>query len=667
MAYQTVTVHHKKYPWTSVMASPYNCDNTGTLDCSAKLENLKAYLSNVGEIFFPEGTYLISDNLTIPAGMIIRGPKAVINIAAGKTLTLNGPTFDDVPSFIIANTASLVINGAFNAGLRKVFTDSNAGYDGVVFGAGTVKEVYPEWWATNSIPGTTDMTVAFQCAINSLNNSKGIINLNNSYAFSNSINVNSYIDIKGNGSTLKMLNNIKDGIFYIDTKTDVTIENIIGIGMNDGGSLGPSDDELIIYAKNSSNVAVIFCDLSKTVKCIEFEGCSDSIVSSNLLHNTTRKSDNNGGQGVLVSSGCSNIVVMGNRFKDIDRVGCYFSAGGTNLLCVDNVFETCHASAISVNSFDTEAVLKNVLISNNTINNCLSDYTTVYGIAVTGWINDIIVSNNIINTVLGTGYSEYGINIEGSATYLLAKNPTRILINGNIIKSVGDALAGTGIRVVNATNCEVINNTIYDTKWGILGANSGSDIGSYLTRFKIDGNTVENFTGYAYSIQYVSDQNRVIDAELGTNYAYSSTVPTQVWNVTANDVHYLLDTVTYNFTGTNVAANATTVLNGPGSGITDYIVPNRMYGVYIVGKFNQTITAGNAVITATNNGVPGTLTFTINSASQSSVGKLPIGYAAGWTLAETGVLGVQCVTDASFLPDGTAELSVSVILIPLKV
>ena len=146
MAYQTVTVHHKKYPWTSVMASPYSCDNTGILNCAAKLEDLKAYLSNVGEIFFPEGTYLISDNLTIPTGMIIRGPKAVINIAAGKTLTLNGPTFDDIPSFTISNTASLVINGPFNPNLRQIFTDLNVDNDGVIFGSGAVIVVRPEWF-----------------------------------------------------------------------------------------------------------------------------------------------------------------------------------------------------------------------------------------------------------------------------------------------------------------------------------------------------------------------------------------------------------------------------------------------------------------------------------------------------------------------------------------
>jgi hypothetical protein len=108
MAYPTVTVHHKKYPHTSVMCSPYLCDNTGTLDCAADLEDLKAYLSNVGEIFFPEGTYLISANLVIPVGMVLRGPKAILSVAAGCTLTINSALLDDAPSFVTAATGAVV-------------------------------------------------------------------------------------------------------------------------------------------------------------------------------------------------------------------------------------------------------------------------------------------------------------------------------------------------------------------------------------------------------------------------------------------------------------------------------------------------------------------------------------------------------------------------------
>ena len=89
-AYPTITAHSKLYPKTSVLASPYSCDNTGTLDCSAAIEQIKANQANIGTIYFPHGTYRISSNLTIPNTMCIeREAGAVISVDAGKVLTIN--------------------------------------------------------------------------------------------------------------------------------------------------------------------------------------------------------------------------------------------------------------------------------------------------------------------------------------------------------------------------------------------------------------------------------------------------------------------------------------------------------------------------------------------------------------------------------------------------
>lgn len=57
---------------------------------------------------------------------------------------------------------SLTINGPFDAGMLQVFTGSGT----VIFGLGSVAAVNPLWWQTNTTPGTTDMTAAFQAAVN---------------------------------------------------------------------------------------------------------------------------------------------------------------------------------------------------------------------------------------------------------------------------------------------------------------------------------------------------------------------------------------------------------------------------------------------------------------------------------------------------------------------
>jgi hypothetical protein len=65
-------------------------------------------------------------------------------------------------SIVKASTYTLTINGPFEAGLYQVFSGFSAG--DVTFGTGYIKEVYPQWWLTNTTPGTTDMGVAFASA-----------------------------------------------------------------------------------------------------------------------------------------------------------------------------------------------------------------------------------------------------------------------------------------------------------------------------------------------------------------------------------------------------------------------------------------------------------------------------------------------------------------------
>lgn len=96
-----------------------------------------------------------------------------------KTLIIDGPivisTAITVPSNILlkisnkesriikSGSATLTINGPFEAGLYQVFSGFSAG--NVTFGSGSVKEAYIQWWQTNTIPKTTDMTLALQAAV----------------------------------------------------------------------------------------------------------------------------------------------------------------------------------------------------------------------------------------------------------------------------------------------------------------------------------------------------------------------------------------------------------------------------------------------------------------------------------------------------------------------
>ena len=56
----------------------------------------------------------------------------------------------------IANTVLFTINGSFSAGLYQIFTGAGA----VLFGTGSIKEIYPQWWGAKG-DNITDNTAAF--------------------------------------------------------------------------------------------------------------------------------------------------------------------------------------------------------------------------------------------------------------------------------------------------------------------------------------------------------------------------------------------------------------------------------------------------------------------------------------------------------------------------
>jgi hypothetical protein len=133
--YQTETLHHKQYPHTSLMASPFNGDPTGTLDCSAAIEEIKATYSEVITMHVPKGTFRIEENLTIPSTMCIHWE-------AGSY-------------FIIADEVTLTINAVICGcgGTHFIFEGSGK----VVFG--TLCSVTPELFGAKG-DGITDDSVA---------------------------------------------------------------------------------------------------------------------------------------------------------------------------------------------------------------------------------------------------------------------------------------------------------------------------------------------------------------------------------------------------------------------------------------------------------------------------------------------------------------------------
>lgn len=107
----------------------------------------------------------VANNVTVPSTLTLWFlGSGQLNIASGKTVTINGPLISSP---------------------RQIFAGS-----GTVAGFGKVKALYPDWWTTNTTPGTTDMGTAIDAALTVLeaNGTGTLTTLPTTYAYATSPN-----------------------------------------------------------------------------------------------------------------------------------------------------------------------------------------------------------------------------------------------------------------------------------------------------------------------------------------------------------------------------------------------------------------------------------------------------------------------------------------------
>lgn len=145
------------------------------------------------------GVQTLTSSLTVPANIELKvGIGGLITIPNGMTLTINGP---------------------FSSGLNRCFNCIGTGK--VVFGNGSVTEVYPDWWDVNSIPGVTDMTLAFTKALAS----GAVLRIPKStYYLSGPATYTGTVTIIGMGEQSKIISDTT--VFRIESGTNSYIGNI---------------------------------------------------------------------------------------------------------------------------------------------------------------------------------------------------------------------------------------------------------------------------------------------------------------------------------------------------------------------------------------------------------------------------------------------------------
>jgi hypothetical protein len=160
------------------------------------------------------------NTLTIPATIKLQPLNgAIITVNSGKTFTYTSSTSDWPRVQVFGGSGTVVFNsdvqncnGWFAVAQPVTFNASLTAHpqlisSSITFGANAkVPYVYPEWWGTNTTPGTTDMTTPIQAAVNA---GGGRVVMGADTYLITSVSLPSGIDFGGQGRTKTVLK-VKD-------------------------------------------------------------------------------------------------------------------------------------------------------------------------------------------------------------------------------------------------------------------------------------------------------------------------------------------------------------------------------------------------------------------------------------------------------------------------
>jgi len=418
--------------------------------------------TNKATLLLRPGTWVIAAgdaDLTIPANVTMKMPAgAVISVATGVTLSINGP---------------------LDAGLHQVFSCIGTGR--VMFGVGAVKEVYPEWFATNTTPGTTDMTAAIRAAIVSASR-YGKVVLDNAYKITGDVSPTNKSDllITGKGS-ISLVTGSATAVYafgLVGTMDNVTIEELSLIGEGDatynqtavGSDSGQTLSNITVRNLKITNFNVgISANAHIGGSATKFSIYDNELT--NILGTTAGK-----GYGIHLAK-ATHTKVMRNSIDNCQRHSIYQGSGdNVNNVISGNVI-TNHRKGVA-----TGAYLPAIAIARSSgircDNNTLVDFFDG-GIHVQQEESTTTSAQNISvvnNQLIGRKNDIPGIGIGDPNTGPTAYWTERVDIRGNFITTNRASVGGYEIRVFNGRQIDLSNNTIVLT--GVASAAYAFGIGS---------------------------------------------------------------------------------------------------------------------------------------------------------------------------------------------
>ncbi|MGN7355883.1 right-handed parallel beta-helix repeat-containing protein [Paenibacillus sp. SAF-054] len=394
-------------------------------------EVAKLKASGGGVLVLSGGSYPVNADLTVDASITLNFMNgAKLNIAAGRTLTLNGK---------------------IEAGITQIFAG-----DGQIKGDPQVKEFYPQWFGALG-NGRNDDTKGIQNAINTAASVGGTVVFPQAAYIASTIYLKSGIRLSGEkGAVLQSAStSFPDTLFTGSGIFSLEIENLEGKISFDLSSSSDFTIQQLHITENAGNWA--------------FTACTNGMILNNRIINTKNTTER-----IIYLSGCTDVLVQGNRIKNktlFNNVEGNLNTGinaSSSKYCriMNNHIENCGGQGITFDTnigFTAAADRKcysNLAAGNIVIGNgqegitafASSQYET-YDITITGnicinnrydgielWgVRQCIVDSNSISAPAVKDYSFGAVNIYASKD---------IIVSGNAI----DNVPTSGIATVNGSN-----------------------------------------------------------------------------------------------------------------------------------------------------------------------------------------------------------------------
>ena len=409
----------------NVRDAAYGAVGDGATDDESEIElAITAAAVNGGTVFFPVtgSAYAIDDAITVPSNVTLQ-------FAPGASLM--GLTGDE--TLFVENIADT---------MHQIFQST-------ITVSGVRRAIKPEWFGTNTTPGTTDMTTAIQAAIDCAEVDGGTVFLSfGEYLVTATLTVGAGISIIGANEGIPRSNQfstawvtrithdpaianthlfeeVTDAQTYV---TSITIKNLAMVGQTDGTA-----GDMIHFDKPGwclfENLFILNCETGISIS----QGIANKIVNcfiqsevSNMQYGFEVRGDN----GVTTTTILDGVYFVGftwsaklEKTLKASFINCIFessSAGGVDIdePCETTTFTDCYSEDVP-----TTAIAAPII------------QVGVNGASATGFTGDVSVHGGV--------YAGFNGSPHASSTFINADYSSLITVSGVTVKRIGVFMATT--------------------------------------------------------------------------------------------------------------------------------------------------------------------------------------------------------------------------------